>query len=124
MSLYTINGVELDIDLNDYDFQKKYEEAFLKMGEEQLSLKKTGSNSELTKAYCDLFYNLFDRIFGEGTGDKLFCGKRNIAVTDSVYTQFIDICTQQAKEAAERRSEMLCRLKPDKSRNAKNTAAF
>lgn len=115
MGKYQINNVELEIDMNDYDFQKKYEEAFQKMGEEEQILQKVGSNAEITKEYCDLFYRLFDRIFGEGTGNALFHGKRNATLTDEVYTEFLSICSEQARAAADRRAEMLSKFRPNRA---------
>ena len=60
MSQYVLHGiddaeVEVEIDMADYDFQVKYEEAFEKMQEEEKELQKTGKNSEITKGYSIIF---------------------------------------------------------------------
>ena len=112
MSLYNINDVELDIDMEDYEFQKKYEEAFEKVEEEEKLLQKIGKNSEITKGYCEIFYHLFDNLFGEGTGKALFKGKYNIRLVDETYTEFIEICSKQAKESRERRYAAINKFKP------------
>lgn len=116
MSQVIINEVELDIDMEDADFQARYEEAFEKMGESEKKLQKAGKASDITRGYCDMFYKLFDDIFGEGTGEKLFKGKRNVAIVNDVYDQFIDACSQQAKEAQNRMKKMVSKYAPNKGR--------
>lgn len=115
MSLYTINDVELEIDMEDYDFQKKYEDAFEKMEEDEKELQKVGKPSELTKGYCEMFRKLFDNIFGSGTSDKLFGTKYNMKETDRVYEEFIFICSEQAKKANERRNKLINKYKPNRA---------
>lgn len=115
MSLYTINDVELEIDMEDYDFQKKYEEAFGKMGGVEKELQKVGKKSELTRGYCQMFRNLFDDIFGPGTSEKLFGDKYNMRITDEVYEKFLSICYDQARKAETRRSKTINKYKPNRS---------
>ena len=69
MSLWKWNDVELEIDMEDYDFLQKYEKAFDVMGVKEEELKKTGTRSGIVKEYCDMLYRLFDDIFGDGTGE-------------------------------------------------------
>lgn len=115
MSLYTINDVDLEIDMGDYDFQKKYEDAFEKMGEEEKALQKVGRSSEITKGYCQMFYNLFDRIFGDGTSVKLFGNKYNVSLTNDVYDQFISACKEQAKKLHGDMDKMASKYKPNRT---------
>lgn len=115
MSLYKINDVELEIDLEDYDFQKRYEEAFEKMEMEENTLQKAGKASEITRSYCQMFHNLFDAIFGDGTSDRLFEGKYNISQTNEVYNEFISICSAQAKKARSDMEKMANKYKPNKA---------
>lgn len=71
MSLWKYNDVELDVDMADAEFQEKYENAFEKMEKSEKTMKKDGKISEITRAYCSLYTNLFDDIFGKGTSEKL-----------------------------------------------------
>ena len=89
MSLYKINDVELDIDMEDYDFQVKYEKAFDQLEQDEKELQKIGRASEVTKSYCEMFNRLFDNIFGDGTSTKLFDGKYNMSKTEQVYSEFM-----------------------------------
>ena len=65
MSLWEYNDVELDVDMEDVEFQEKYEKAFAKMADSEEKLQKTGTMSGFTRGYCQMFYDLFDDIFGE-----------------------------------------------------------
>ena len=116
MSQVMINDVELDIDMEDADFQERYEAAFEKMAKTEKELQKVGKASEITRGYCDMFYDLFDDIFGAGTGEKLFNGKRNISLVNDVYDQFISVCSQQAKEAQNRMRKITNKYAPNKGR--------
>ena len=115
MSLYKINDVELEIDMEDYDFQKKYEDAFEKMYEEEKVLQKVGKASEITHGYCQMFRNLFDGIFGEGTSEKLFGNKYNISLTNEVYDEFISICKEQSKKIQADMNKMTIKYKPNRA---------
>ena len=72
MSLWKWNDVELEIDMEDYDFLHKYEKAFETLEKKESELQKVGTQTVIIKEYCDMFYQLFDDIFGPGTGNKLF----------------------------------------------------
>jgi len=104
MTIWKWNDVELEIDLEDVDFQERYEKAFEVMGEEEKNLKKIGKLSEITRAYCAMFYRLFDAIFGEGTGDKLLGGKLNSRIVDDCYESFLKHCKQEVVSMNKNRS--------------------
>lgn len=110
------NGVTLEVDLQDADFAEKYEAAFANMGENEKKLQKTGSNSEMIRGYCGLFYQLFDDLYGAGTGDKLFDGKCNAGKCDEAYAQFITAAKADSEEARKRRSEFVSRYIPQQNR--------
>lgn len=106
MSLYKLNGVEVDIDMEDYEFQQKYEKAFSQMDKEEKEIQKTGKLSEITKAYCNMFYHLFDNLFGEGFGEKLFKGKFNTRVVEETYEEFLNICKEQIITSNKRKANI------------------
>lgn len=114
MSLYKINDVELEIDLEDYDFQKRYEDAFKKMGEKEMILQKDGNLSEITREYCQMFFDLFDGIFGEGISEKLFGKKYNTRLVNDAYDEFIDICSEQAKKLYADMNKRVNKYKPNR----------
>ena len=95
MTIWKWNDVELEIDMEDVEFQERYEKAFEVMEDEEKKVKKIGKLSEMTRAYCDMFYHMFDSIFGEGTGDKLLGGKKNSRIVDDCYESFLKCCKQE-----------------------------
>lgn len=115
MSLWKWNDVELEIDMEDYDFLQKYERAFDAMGIKEEKLKKIGTQSEIMKEYCDMFYRLFDDIFGPGTGDKLFNGKRNVQLCEECYMDFISECQKGVLDANKRKNAMMNKFKPNRT---------
>lgn len=115
MSLWKWNDVELEIDMEDYDFLHKYEKAFETMGIKEEELKKIGTQSEIVKEYCDMFYRLFDDIFGSGTGDKLFSGKRNVRLCEECYMDFISECQKGVLDANKRKNAMMNKFKPNRA---------
>ena len=115
MSLWKWNDVELEIDMEDYDFLQKYEKAFETMWIKEEELKKTGTQSEIVKEYCDMFYRLFDDIFGFGTGDKLFDGKRNVRLCEECYMDFIYECQKGVFDANKIKNAMMNKFKPNRN---------
>ncbi len=115
MSLWKWNDVELEVDMEDYDFLQRYEKAFDVMGAQEEKLQKIGAQSEIVKEYCEMFYRLFDNIFGEGTGDKLFDGKKNVRLCEKCYTDFISECQKGVMEANKRKNAMMNKFKPNRA---------
>lgn len=114
MSLWKWNDVELEVDMEDADFLEKYEKAFDAMGLQEEKLQKTGVQSAIVKEYCNMFYRLFDDIFGEGTGERLFSGKHNVRICEECYDAFIAECRDQVQSVNKRRSVMLNKYKPNR----------
>ena len=86
-----INGVELE-DLNglDYETAQKVEKELEKtqgLSDKVSRLK----NSEGIKVICDTINEIFDNIFGEGTSEKVFNGKKNLLVSMKA---FEELCNQ------------------------------
>lgn len=116
MSLWKINDVELEVDMGDAEFLARYESAFEKMGEAEKELQKIGKYSEIAKKYCEMFYKLFDDIFGEGTGERIFNGKKNCSVCEDVYDQFISHCAAEVRRIDTARQNRMNKYKPKKGR--------
>ena len=116
MSQWKINDVELEIDMSDAEFLERYENAFEAMGETEKELQNVGKYSEIAKRYCEMFYKLFDDIFGEGTGNHLFNGNMNCSLCEDVYDQFIMLCSEDARRVEEARQNRLKKYRPKKGR--------
>lgn len=115
MSLWKWNEVELEIDMDDADFLEKYEKAFKGLEAKEKQLQAVGSQVSIVREYCGLFYQLFDDIFGKGTGEKLFSGKQNARICEECYQSFIDVCGREAAAANKRRSVMMNKYRPNRA---------
>ncbi len=70
--IWAINGFELKLNLDDADTMERYEKAFEIMSENEAKMANlSGKQSEKIRAYCGLFRELFDNIFGSGTSEKI-----------------------------------------------------
>ena len=82
MSMLKICGQELELDLFDADTMEVYEKSMdevVKRAEE--SNKHTElSNADGIREMCGIVKNFFDEVFGDGTAEKLFKGKNNLAI--------------------------------------------
>lgn len=115
MNTWEINGLSLELNLDDADVMERYENAFEKMANEETSIPKEGRQSERIRAYCKLFRNLYDRIFSEGTSDKIFEGvPTSIKASDEIYLSFLDFVQKQMISAAKERTEWRNKFLPKK----------
>lgn len=103
------NNIELEIDMDDADFHEKYEKAFEAAAKKEQELQtKAGSLKahEFSRGYCDIFYTIFDGIYGEGTAEKLFNGKRNFRILEEAYDSWLNLCKKDIAESQKRRKAM------------------
>lgn len=103
MSLWKWNNVELEIDVDDADFHERCNIAFNKMEKTEKALINVGKSSDFIRNYCRMFYQVFDDIFGEGTGTKLFSGKHNARVAEQAYDSFLKHFKKEVDESNKRR---------------------
>lgn len=82
MSMLKICGQELELDLFDADTMEIYEKSLNKVVERSKeSAKHTElSNAEGIRETCGIVKDFFDEVFGDGTAEKLFKGKNNLAI--------------------------------------------
>lgn len=115
MSLTTweINGLELELDIEDAETSEKYFSAFEKMEQKEKEIQKNGKYSEFIKAYSNMFYELFDNLFGTGTAEKIFDGKKNARLCDEVYDNFLSFVKKQSEEALNRRNSIKTKYNPN-----------
>ncbi len=96
MKRWKINGHELTHDIEDADTVERYESAFEIMKKEENEAKNITKLSEKIRSYCKIFRNLYDRIFGEGTSEKIFANvPDNGAEYDKIYCDFLDFVKSQ-----------------------------
>lgn len=94
-----INGIELeDIDLLDADTMEIVEDIFNNVETENTRISKISSMSEMIRNQCDYVSDCFDRLFGEGTSDKLFEGKSNMRIAISAFAELMNIIGDKQNE--------------------------
>lgn len=118
---WEINGLSLSLDLEDAAAMERYEQAFDKLSDAEKLLPKDGRHSAVIRAYCKLYRDLYDCIFGEGTAEQIFAGQpESASVYDDVYDSFLEYVRKQTAAAAERRAARLSKYRPN--REQKRTA--
>lgn len=82
MSMLKICGQELELDLFDADTMEVYEKAMDKVVKRANESKKNTelSNADGMREMCGIVKDFFDEVFGDGTAEKLFKGKNNLAI--------------------------------------------
>lgn len=120
---WEINGLNLELDLEDAYCMERYENAFEEMKKEENEVPKDGKASMRIRAYCRLFRNLYDNIFGEGTSEKIFKDiPDNTDAYDKIYFEFLEFVTAQRTSAAETRNERMSKYRLNrKQRRSKKT---
>lgn len=75
-----INGVTLTGDLMDADFMDVFESAMIEMRDKAQAAKSAGYTraSDHYRAQCEVTNECLDKIFGEGTSEKIFGGRMNV----------------------------------------------
>lgn len=113
MNTWEINGLSLELDLGDADVAERYEKAFDEIENDKDLIPEDIKHSEKIRAYCKVFRNLYDRIFGEGTSDKIFEGvPTSIKASDEIYLSFLDFVQKQMISAAKERAEWRAKFLP------------
>lgn len=114
--VWEINGISLPLDLEDVEVMERYENAFDVMTSEEKTIRIDGRASGRIRAYCMLYRNLFDRLFGEGTADKIFAGQpMSAAVHEEAYTSLLDFVKAQTAAANDRRNALLNKYRPNRA---------
>lgn len=115
LKIWEINNLKLELDMEDADVQERYENAFEKMSEEENQIKKDGKMSEFTRSYCDLFVRLYDRIFGEGTSEKIFVGiPVSISRYIEIYDSFLEFIKQQTDDVNANIAKKVAKYRPNR----------
>lgn len=97
-TIWTYNGGEYELDLSDYEDGKRFEECMDAFAGKAGELKLDGSLSERVLAYDKIVRELYDRMFGLGSGDKILGERRNARICDE---SFLSLCEFIAKQKAD-----------------------
>ena len=72
MSLFKFGEFEIEVDVSDVKYLERYEEAFEEYNKMIGKVPDTGKESDKVRYICNLIFDVFDRIFGEGAHEKMF----------------------------------------------------
>lgn len=116
-TVWSYNGIELELDLGDADTMDLTDNAFEEMGKYEKALKKDGPSADFIRAYCKMYENLFDTIFQkQGTYARLTGGKtHNINVAHDVYEAFLDFVKEQSDSMVQRRNAVSAKYSPNRA---------
>ena len=106
--VWEINDLELEFDIFDLENSEKYEKAFEQMSAEEKSIKRDGKMSEFIRSYCDMYYHLFENLFGKETADNM-CKRYNSNEWEQIYGSFLDYIQSQNNEAQKMRASIVNR---------------
>lgn len=115
LKYWKIKGLSLAFDNLDAVFMKRYEKAVDLMIEEINTIPKDGKASDYIIAYCQVFRNLFDRIFEEGVSEKIFSGVPvNIESYNEIYENFLSFVQECNAEQAKKQVELFSKYAPNR----------
>lgn len=113
---WEINGISLLLDLSDADVMERYEDAFEAMKKDEEAIPRDGKASAQIRGYCRMYRNLYDRVFGEGTAERIFDGQPvNSEVYESVFDSFLTFVSTQTEGIARRRTEFFSKYSPNRA---------
>ncbi|WP_353956725.1 DUF6673 family protein [Allocoprobacillus halotolerans] len=116
--MWSINGLELEMDLDDAETLEKYEKAFTEMDIQEKEFPKDGKTSEIVRRYCDLYYRLFENLFGKDDADKIVQKKYHMGQWEEVYASFLKFASLQMNAINARRNAI---IQPTKNRAARRS---
>ena len=117
-TIWSINGLELEMDLDDAETLEKYEKAFTEMDIQEKEFPKDGKTSEIVRRYCDLYYRLFENLFGKDDADKMVQKKYHMGQWEEVYAFFFKFASLQMNAINARRNAI---IQPTKNRAARRS---
>ena len=108
----TLNGIELEFDMFDYETADKYESAL-----KDLAVSRSAATTlkDAIKDQCNAAFVFFDKLFGEGVSDKIFGGKMNFKECFDAVKAVIDEANRQNEEY----KAMLQTYAPNKGKRGK-----
>lgn len=104
-----INNKNIDIDILEADTAERYSKALEYLQAAADGLKNDGDIGKVIREQCSVIYKFFDIILGDGEGEKLFDGKKSLALCFDAYEDFVKqastVCaeyTNRIKKAAKK----------------------
>lgn len=105
---WQINGLQIPFDLEDLETAQHLEEAFDLMESEEKQLLSSDSSklSDRIQGYCNLYFHLFENLFGAETAGQIFQNKpMNMRIYEETYLSFLRFIMDSRTTTADRRQD-------------------
>lgn len=97
MSLYKFGNFEIEFDPTDVAFVEKYESAVTEYQERITTVSKDGKASEVMMRICNIFYDVFDGLFGKGASKKMFGKTNSVDLCVKAFKQLVNAMNDYSK---------------------------
>lgn len=110
-----VNGVELEnIDIFDVEVVEKYELG-LKRIKERSNDSADKSFSESIRIQCNLVFDFFNTMFGEGTDKKVFGDKVNLVTCLEAFEELVSQVNEQKSEQMKKLDKISNKYSPNRA---------
>ena len=96
-----INGTKLELDIFDVETHELLERAFRAVQIGVADAQQKATTTEQIRYQCEVVYDFFDEVFGEGVADEVFEGKMNLLKCLDAFAKVIEYTTEQKKQLTE-----------------------
>ena len=96
---FTIMGEEFELDFLDANEMEHVEDALKKTNKKIQEAKYVGlTQSQAIRKQCQIIFDFFDEVFGEGTHKRIFKGKCNLAMALNAFGEVIKAKNNSVQE--------------------------
>ncbi len=100
LTVWSVNGQKLELDITDADTLERYENSIDQLKTAVPERASLPSMAAYVRAYCKAHRDLYDALFGKGTGEKIFADvPDNVRRYNAVYASFLAFVAKQAGAA-------------------------
>ncbi len=99
--MLVINGIELELNIFEATQAELFEQANERVLEERDKVNDIPGLSGKIKLYCDIVYDFFDDVFGDGTANSIFEGRQNMLECLEAYMDVVEYANSSTGKADE-----------------------
>lgn len=99
--MLVINGIELELNIYEATQAELFERANKRVLEERDKVDNIPGLSGKIKFFCEVVYDYFDDVFGEGTADMVFEGRQDMLECLNAYRDVVEYAHQDNEKVAE-----------------------
>lgn len=115
--MWRYNNFECDLDFTDADFMERFENAYFNMVNQQEKAPKAGTSSEISRAWCQTFFEFVESVFGPGTKEKMFGNRVSVRLCVEVSEQLYSEYIRQKHEMNEIKNKYIVRDRKRKNKS-------